>query len=267
MSDETTAETMRRSEEGTPPEEGFLELIAERRKLIRDDAPCVGCGGRLADCEAARGEDPTAPPWFGCCARGTGMAPCSHRQDAGALSALLDEVAAGEVRSVGEILQERTGLAARREAARGPVVGSLFDQAEWWCRRDGSFIRLSEMNPGHRYNTAAMIMRNAARHAHAYSLTFSMMASRHDGGDMAHEALERQADEIARQSIYDPQGWVRGTALYRALTAGLLVQGDPTRPWEANGRDPVTGCPCDLPPQLTKVCAIPDCGCSGKAHA
>lgn len=70
------------------------EVIRARQKLIRDDAPCVGCGARQADCEAARGQDPTAPPWFGCCARGTMLGPCSHQSDPGALTALVKEIEA-----------------------------------------------------------------------------------------------------------------------------------------------------------------------------
>jgi hypothetical protein len=79
-------------------------LIKERRKAIRDAAPCEGCGASLASCKANRGKDPTAPPWFGCCARGMGMAPCAHREDPDDLRRLLDEFESGNVRSLDEML-------------------------------------------------------------------------------------------------------------------------------------------------------------------
>lgn len=81
-----------------------LRLIAERRKAIQDAAPCVGCGSTLASCKANRGKDPTAPPWFGCCARGTALAPCDHQPDPRALSDLLKEIETGTVRDEAQVL-------------------------------------------------------------------------------------------------------------------------------------------------------------------
>lgn len=82
-----------------------LELIKARRKAIEDAAPCQGCGSTLASCKANRGKDPTAPPWFGCCARGTSlMGRCLHRPDPAALQVLLREIEDGAVRSVEEML-------------------------------------------------------------------------------------------------------------------------------------------------------------------
>jgi hypothetical protein len=81
-----------------------LKLIKRRRKAIQQDAPCVGCGSTLASCKANRGKDPTAPPWFGCCARGLSMTPCDHRPDPGALTALLEEVESGNVRDEADVL-------------------------------------------------------------------------------------------------------------------------------------------------------------------
>jgi hypothetical protein len=78
--------------------------ITERRQAIEQDAPCEGCGSTLASCKANRGKDPTAPPWFGCCARGTGLAPCSHRPDPAALAALLREIEDGIVRPLEDVL-------------------------------------------------------------------------------------------------------------------------------------------------------------------
>lgn len=82
-----------------------MSVITERRKAIEDDAPCEGCGSTLASCKANRGKDPTAPPWFGCCARGLLLdVPCAHRSDPAALQALLREIEDDEVRSVEQVL-------------------------------------------------------------------------------------------------------------------------------------------------------------------
>ena len=131
------------------------EVIRARQKLIRDDAPCVGCGARQADCEAARGQDPTAPPWFGCCARGTMLGPCSHQSDPGALTALVKEIEAGEVRPAEEILAERAERAARRAARRASrttpdgklldTAGAMFGQGEWWLQKSGTWIRITDI--------------------------------------------------------------------------------------------------------------------------
>ena len=75
------------------------DLIKARRKAIKAAAPCEGCGMSLSACKAERGKDPTAPSWFGCCARGLVMRPCRHVPDQRALQDLLKEVEAGRVRS------------------------------------------------------------------------------------------------------------------------------------------------------------------------
>lgn len=197
---------------------GMAVVIRERMEQIEQDAPCVGCGATLTSCLANRGKDPTAPPWFGCCARGTAMAPCSHEKDAEALAGLLREIADGTVRTVAEVEAER----------RPRGAGEILAQGVWWRQRSGQWKLIAEMSPGHRYNAAAMLLRN--------------------GGEVA-------------------RAWLRGTVLYRSLTAGLTVAGDGTEPWERTGRDPVTGEPCEVPPRLPKICMDDSCGCSGEAHA
>jgi hypothetical protein len=146
-------------------------------------------------------------------------------------------------------------------------VTARFDQGEWWQRKTGEWARIAEMSPGHRYNTAAMLMRNAAGHAFAFAWGMSIEAGAHDGGDMAQDALDDLAAEAHQNAITDPRGWLRGTTLYKALTAGLTIQGDGTEPWQKTGRDPVTGEPCEVPPPMVRGCEIPGCGCSGEAHA
>jgi hypothetical protein len=243
------------------------DVIKDRKKLIRLDAPCVGCGSSLADCLAQRGKNPTAPPWLGCCARGLGMASCEHRQDVDALSRLVDEIWSGQVRTVAEIEAERDARKAARKQQRGPLTGSIFDQDEWWRQRDGSFIRIAEMSPGHRYNSAAMFMRAAPTHALRYAMGFRRsMPAEDECGDMTMESLERAAYELYELTERDPAGWLRGTKLYRALTSGLKVKGDGTQPWQANGRDPMTGKKTVVPARLEPACGVPACGCSGKAY-
>lgn len=195
----------------------LAEVIAARRKFIQDEAECIHCGATLANCKAERGKDPTAPPWFGCCAHGLSMEPCSHRSSTGALNDLLDEVATGRVRTVEEMLADRRPVTMRDYLA----------QKRWWRNRAGEFIEVSEMNPGHRYNSAAMLLRN---------------------------------NPDAREVL-------RVTALYRALVDGLTIQGEGIDPWQKTGRDPVTGEPCEVPPPLKPICADSSCGCSGEAHA
>jgi hypothetical protein len=157
-------------------------------------------------------------------------------------------------------------LAGYRDGKPMNIV-SRFDQREWWLTKDGRWLRIAEMEPGYRYNAAAMLMRSAPRQAFGYAMSFAGMVDAHDGDDMAHDALERMAEETWSKIDDDAEGWLRETALYQALTAGLTIQGDGTRPWQAEKRDPVTGETCAVPlPRLPEVCMIPDCGCSGLAH-
>jgi hypothetical protein len=142
-----------------------------------------------------------------------------------------------------------------------------FDQGRWWKTRKGEWFRITDMQPGHRYNTAAMLMRGAEVHAFRYATNFAVEVDRHDGGEMAHDALERLSDDLLRRGKTDPRGWLRATGLYKALTAGLVIQGDGTKPWQATGCDPVTGERVEVPPRTSRVCEIPACGCSGEAHA
>jgi len=102
----------------TVADEDMRKAVAERRRQIRDDAPCEGCGCTLASCEAERGKDPAAP-WFGCCA-GVLMTPCRHRPDTDALSRLLKEVETGHVRTLDEMLLDSVSpfSYARRRLAR-----------------------------------------------------------------------------------------------------------------------------------------------------
>lgn len=197
----------------------LAEIIRERRKLIRDNARCVGCGATSAACKAQRGKDPTAPPWFGCCARGVDMRPCSHLTDQGELTALLDEIAAGKVRTVAEMLAEEAPRRARRAADMGKPCtwGAMVDQAEWWRTKDGTWVRIADMAESHRHNTARFILRRAARIEFQVSLSDLTFANAFDLGENARDALENMHSDRAS----DPAKWLRGTDLYRALAVGM----------------------------------------------
>lgn len=145
-------------------------------------------------------------------------------------------------------------------------VTRFFEQGEWWQQRSGEWIRTADMSPSHRYNSAAMLMRAARHHAHRYVLALGIEVALHDGGDMAHQAMARIVDEVEEIVDRNPKTWLRGTTLYRALTAGLTVHGNGTEPWQKTGRDPVTGEETEVPPPMIRICEIPDCYCSGEAH-
>lgn len=259
MTDETIAQTMERSEEGTPSGETLIEVIAARRQLIHDEAQCQSCGVTRKACKDGWGTDGPEPEDL-CC-----TVHCRHVDSQTALGKLIDEMVAGKVRTVAEVLASRP---KRREREEGKPYGARdqFDQGEWWLQKSGAWIRVADMSPSHRYNTAAMLMRHAEAHAFNYGMMLAGEVSLHDGGEMAHESLERMVDEHAEK---DSREWLRSTALYKALTAGLIVQGDGTESWQKAGYDPTTGLPLadEIPPRLPRVCEIPACGCSGEAHA
>lgn len=136
-------------------------------------------------------------------------------------------------------------------------VRERFDQGEWWRMKDGTWIRIADMAPSHRGNTARMLMRRAAHHAFMYS--FGLLREVNIvqsgplalSGEMSLDAIDRMLDDTERETSEDPHGWLARTTLFKALVDGL-TGGD------ARGLDPAEyGKP---------VCRIPACGCSGEAH-
>lgn len=116
-------------------------VITERRQAIEQDAPCDGCGSTLASCKASRGKDPTAPPWFGCCARGLLLdVPCYHIPSSAALADLLKEIETGTVRTVEDVLLDSIPEHPRRRIGRrvGPRDGLLdgIYPADYYARGD-----------------------------------------------------------------------------------------------------------------------------------
>jgi hypothetical protein len=167
------------------------DIIAARRQAIQDSAPCDGCGSTLAACKANQGKDPTAPPWFGCCARGVGLdIPCNHVPDAGALLALLVEIESGTVRTVEE---------ATPKPAKGGIAWDRYlDQGVQWKPNGRPMAAVTDMDPEWRFNASRWLERNAAKIAPKCTL-----------------------DRGAERQAADPVEWIRTTALYRALVADL----------------------------------------------
>jgi len=203
------------------------EILRARREDIAGQAECEGCGTTLEECNrlAAENTDPTAPPWFGCCAMGTAMGPCSHRPRADLLSDLLKEIESGTIRTAGEVRAEREAKAAktrdRREAATPPGAhrplgwSGLFGQGEWWKTRDGRWIKVADMEESHRANTVRFLARRAR--GYADRVAFGLVLSVGDAPEDVVDAVLGEQEEMRR----NPGKWIVGTALYRALAAGL----------------------------------------------
>lgn len=211
-------------------ETSLADIIKGRRQLIREDAPCDGCGTTEAECASSRGKYPTAPGWFGCCARGTALAPCVHRADRRALDALLREIESGAVRTAESIREERRAEAERK--ARDPQIAATdyYHQGEWWQQKDETWIRVADMTPRHRGNSARMILRHAAvvsarlKRAERFRLWVEMASPM---GPSEISGIKHDIDERARERTQDPQKWMRSTALFKALADGLT--GDDAR--------------------------------------
>jgi hypothetical protein len=165
------------------------DIIAARRQAIQNSAPCDGCGSTLAACKANQGKDPTAPPWFGCCARGVGLdIPCNHVPDAGALLALLVEIESGTVRTVEE--------AKPKPAKSGITWDRYLDQGEQWKPNGKPMVAIADMDPEWRFNASRWLERNA-------------------------EKIVSDMDWASEVQPSEPHTWIRTTALYRALVADL----------------------------------------------
>jgi hypothetical protein len=195
------------------------DVIAARRQAIQDAAPCEGCGTTLAACKANRGKDPTAPPWFGCCARGLGLnVPCNHVPNASALLALLAEIESGVVRTVEE--------AAPKPVKQGIEWDRYLDQGEQWMPDGKPMVAIADMDPEWRYNASRFLERRAAVFASKYSTCEALrlvaeLASPIGPSETVADQLEADAYHAAAARRRDPVAWIRTTVLYRALVADL----------------------------------------------
>lgn len=126
-------------------------------------------------------------------------------------------------------------LAVGLRRGRRPVVGRVYDQGEWWRQKGGEWIRIADMEPRHRANTAAMLLRRAGDIA--WRLGISELAVFRDAPDDVVTSWMQTVEDREQ----DPRRWMTGTALYRALTTGLgpdmrpddvmMAQADRLRPY------------------------------------
>jgi len=180
--------------------DGQAAVISARRRHIRDAAKCRDCGAPQKLCDTFRGDGPG--PEGLCCWSGRHI----HDQDQHALSVLLDEIQAGQVRTVAEIDPP-------------PVLGPnlpgmawLLDQTQWWYPKRRPAILITSMDKTHRYNTVKWLER-AAGALH---------------GSVGSRYLAGAPDEVWTgwmREANDPVGWLHRQPLVKALRKGLPTTG------------------------------------------
>ncbi len=182
-----------------------VAVLAERRQHIIDLAECEGCGASRKECENARGKDPTAPPWFGCCARGHFLdRPCHHISSTKLLDDLLKEVMAGEVRTVAEAYPPPV------QGPRRVDMGWLLDQNIWWYPHRRPAVRIADMEKPHRLNVVRYLERKA------FKLKLSIgMRYLHDAPDDVWALFEHET----------PAEWLHSHPLLKAMRKGLPTDG------------------------------------------
>jgi hypothetical protein len=92
-----------------------------------------------------------------------------------------------------------------------------FDQTEKWKTKDDGWVRIADMGNRHRLNSAALLLRKAGWYA-----DITAAAELRLFGDAPDDVADSWLQEISDRDA-DPVRWMRGTALYRALVAGLAV--------------------------------------------
>lgn len=185
------------------------DTIRERRQRITDLARCVDCGTDWKSCIVDDTGDKTGPGSL-CCWSGRH----EHRPDQRLLDELLEEITAGEVRTVAEVYPAPV-LGPTRPGAHW-----LLWQDAWWYPHRRPAVRIAEMDKPHRFNTANWLERRATLYVNAeYNhMIFSPMQP---GGDMARNAFDRELAEMLAR----PVEWLRGVPLMRALRKGLPHRG------------------------------------------
>lgn len=105
------------------------------------------------------------------------------------------------------------------DAPRG--YAGLFRQGKWWKAGDGTWIRVKDMTPSHRANTAVLLLRNASVIADRIGwIEFAQMSHwiSLGMGEMAAEDAEEATFRDDERRTADPEKWLRSTKLYRSLT-------------------------------------------------
>jgi hypothetical protein len=184
--------------------------VEARRKRIKDAAKCKNCGTTLEECRAFAG-DATGPEGL-CCGS------CHHVESLSDLHKLVDEMLTGTVAPPSD-WRPGAVLGPLNDRPRRPPVNWLVHQSEWWRPRDGRLVRIADMDPHWRYNTAALLLRNAQRHAGREASAVASLASGPLGpsGDAACDAVDHEIKYLCDRS----GRWMQGTRLYRALISGL----------------------------------------------
>jgi hypothetical protein len=95
-------------------------------------------------------------------------------------------------------------------------IVALSNQGKWWRSKDGRYIKVKDMHPAHRANAARMLERNAQYLADVYSC--ALTAHCYDAPDDVFDSAAHEGD----QASSEPIKWIRGTAIYRALTADVV---------------------------------------------
>jgi hypothetical protein len=180
-----------------------MERVKARRDLLVASARCTGCRLTRADCLATRSDDDP----LSCCP------DCNHPVSIKGMDALLAEVAAGDVRPVEEV---------DPPPVLGPKKASmhwLVNQGEWWLPKRGPMIRIESMTDTHRLHAARMLQRQAVAIAFNEHAALSVWLDHPLGpsGDMAHDAFDRELDDI----LCEPVRWLNSTPLLQALGSTL----------------------------------------------
>jgi hypothetical protein len=173
-----------------------IEAVKARRQYITDTAQCQQCRTDRKTCEAGRG-DAEGPEGL-CCWGGIGH---RHIEDARMVSQLVEEVAAGHVRTVAE---------AYPPPVLGPARVSmtwLLEQRTWWYPQGRPAVRVASMDRPWRWNVARHLERRAPKLEHADRWR-GIWA---DAPDDVWAMLERRT----------PQEFLDESPLYRALTRQL----------------------------------------------
>lgn len=121
------------------------------------------------------------------------------------------------------------------------ALQAYLNQGDVWFPKDRPKVRVADMDPSWRHNAARFLERRAESLAHRYTFGLVSSGSRPTWGDVVGEvdgkpvfsatalstfelmsdaaldAFDAEMDEITRR----PLEWLRTTALYRALVAGL----------------------------------------------
>lgn len=84
-------------------------------------------------------------------------------------------------------------------------------QGEWWVDARGEWLRIESMPLGHIESVMALLVRRAS--AYAFREGMRMCSYAADASEHAADAIDAEMDAMDR----NPEKWLKGTALYRAL--------------------------------------------------